>query len=100
MTILEHLEDLEYNETRLLAAVMQAEEIVESSPVCEDRSESEVTYFSGMEALWVVTETPERLAELHSDLSMLLDAGCDVQESAYVTKRSPYLTGRLEGDLN
>lgn len=92
MTTLQHLEDLENEDKRLLAAVMLADDGAE-----EEWDE----YFAGLaREHGVERETPERLAELHGDLGMLFDAGCDAKEASYVTKRSPYLTGRLEGDLN
>lgn len=100
MTILEHLEDLEAEDMRLLASVMLVEAISERRSVSEDRGESEVTHYSGMEDSWVVTEVPERLAVLQSELAVLLDAGCNAQESAYVTQRSEYLAARLEGREN
>lgn len=100
MTIIEHLEDLEAEDMRLLASVMLAEAVVERRSVSEDAGESDVTHYSGMADFWIVTETPERLAILQSEIAVLLDAGCNAQESAYVTQRSEYLAGRLENGVN
>ena len=91
MTILEQerLEDLADEEMRLLAALMLAEAIVESTP--EEDEEDE--YFARMARdLGVERETSGRLAELQGELGMLLEAGCSVVEAQYLTK--------LEGEVN
>ncbi len=95
MTILEHFEDLEEQELRLLGSVMLAEAITES------HSETEDIHLSRMvQELGVERETSERLAVLQTELAALLEAGCGVREASYLTKRSPYLAARSEGGVN